>query len=122
MELEIRDKKTVAELQKDFSREFPFLKMEFYAAVHKNASAKLQVLAEQKQISECSTLHREGSISIGKEQTVKQVEQDMWDRFGLSVQIFRKSGNIWIQTTLSNSWSLERQNNEALEINKDYKT
>ncbi|MFZ9982087.1 MAG: hypothetical protein ACO3FI_08660 [Cyclobacteriaceae bacterium] len=32
---------------------------------------------------------------------------------GLLVKIFRKSGNVWIETSLTDDWTLERQNEEG---------
>jgi hypothetical protein len=33
----------------------------------------------------------------------------------LSVQVFRKSGKNWLETTASDQWSLEKQNAKGLE-------
>jgi hypothetical protein len=40
----------------------------------------------------------------------------LWQEFGLCVQVFRKSGNHWIETSLTNSWTLEQQNREGFEL------
>jgi hypothetical protein len=43
------------------------------------------------------------------------VENAFEEMYGLSVQVFRKSGNTWLQTTTSDSWTLNEQNQKALE-------
>ena len=39
MEILINDSKTISEVQRDFSKEFPFLKLEFFDAVPKENKA-----------------------------------------------------------------------------------
>jgi hypothetical protein len=56
-----------------------------------------------------------GHLNIHKEMKVAELETAFEKIFGLSVQVFRKSEGIWIQTTASDSWTLNRQNSEAIE-------
>jgi hypothetical protein len=44
-----------------------------------------------------------------------QLERLFEQEFGLHVQVFRKSGNIWLMTTVSDSLTLEEQNFKGLE-------
>jgi len=39
----------------------------------------------------------------------------MEDQFGLHVQIFRKSGDLWLQTSKTDEWTIEHQNARGLE-------
>ncbi|MBK6949217.1 MAG: hypothetical protein IPH16_15200 [Haliscomenobacter sp.] len=45
--------------------------------------------------------------------TVREFEQAFYDTYGLNVQVFRRSGNIWIQTTATDSWTLAEQNRKG---------
>jgi hypothetical protein len=38
------------------------------------------------------------------------------DQFGLFVQVFRRSGNLWLETTVTDSWSLQKQNEQGKEL------
>jgi hypothetical protein len=44
---------------------------------------------------------------------VSELEQLLGNRYGLGVQVFRKAGNSWVETILTDSWTLEEQNNEG---------
>ncbi|MBA3900883.1 MAG: hypothetical protein H0X62_11855, partial [Bacteroidetes bacterium] len=46
---------------------------------------------------------------------VKELEQKFQNLFGVSVQVYRQSGSVWIQTTITDSWTLTEQNNRAYE-------
>ncbi|MNF16790.1 hypothetical protein D3C80_2199700 [compost metagenome] len=47
------------------------------------------------------------------------VEKDFWEKLGLSAQIFRKSGNLWIETSLTDDWTLARQNDEGFQLSNN---
>ncbi|MDE3144966.1 MAG: hypothetical protein KGL19_12475, partial [Bacteroidota bacterium] len=50
--------------------------------------------------------------------TVSELEQKFNDIYGLSTQVFRKSGNIWLVTTVTDKWTLEEQNRQGEIITK----
>ena len=52
-------------------------------------------------------------IDISKEKTVAALEKDLHDKTGLVAQVFRKSGKVWIETSLTYDWTLGQQNNEG---------
>ena len=115
MELQITDKITISELQKQFSWEFPYLKIEFFDTPHSatNRLSKSHLYPASRILGGCRKIHKDGIISFTPNDTVEKLEQIFWEEFGLSVQIFRKSGNLWIETSLSNSWTLKLQNEEG---------
>jgi hypothetical protein len=41
--------------------------------------------------------------------------------YGLSVQVFRKSGNVWLETSATDNWTLRQQNNEGAELSTQMK-
>ena len=45
-----------------------------------------------------------------------ELEKIFKDQFGLAVQVFRKSGNLWLETTMTDNWTLQQQNNHGKEI------
>lgn len=118
MNIEIKDSRLLNEIQKEFNKEFPYLKIEFFESPHKRKEAlpKSKMYPSNRQIGSCRRTHDEGPINIEGHDTVAKFEQAMWDNFGLSVQVFRRSGNLWIETSLTDSWTLERQNKEGLEL------
>lgn len=123
MEIQINDSRTILDVQKEFSREFPFLKIEFFETPHseKAPSPKSKMYAHERTLAQCRKIHEEGALHISPENSVAQIEKELWEKFGLSAQIFRKSGKLWIETSLTDSWTLERQNREGFEMSEKHR-
>ena len=58
-------------------------------------------------------IKNDGTIEVKPEMNVSTFEKLFEDRFGLYVQVFRKSGSIWLETSATDSWTLEQQNEEG---------
>jgi hypothetical protein len=58
------------------------------------------------------------SVNINRERTVAEVEKNCRELFGLPVHIFRKSSNVWVATSFTAHWTLEKQNREGEQISK----
>lgn len=115
MKITINDNRKIFAIQEAFTNAFPFLKLEFFAKPHKpgGASSKKFIKHPSKTIGECRTIHNSGTITITANTTVGELEQHFADVYGLGVQVFRKSGKIWLETTVTDNWTLERQNKEG---------
>ena len=50
--------------------------------------------------------------------TVETLESMFEDEFGLHVQVFRKSGETWLQTSVTDHWTLEKHMKIAQEMDK----
>ncbi len=118
MEIEINNDRILSEIQKEFNTEFPYLKIEFFDTPHlrKEALPKSKMYPVSRKVAVCRKTSVSGILEIDKSDTVFKVEEEFWSHFGLSVQVFRKSGNLWIETSLTDSWTLDRQNKEGMEI------
>ncbi|MDB5285032.1 MAG: hypothetical protein JWO06_4107 [Bacteroidota bacterium] len=114
MKLTINDKMTIMELQQQFCAGFQYLKLEFFDVPPTfNGLPKSHMYGNHRLLASCRKLHNEGTIEITPDLTVDKLERTLWEKFGLSTEVFRKSGNLWIETTLSDSWTLKRQNDEG---------
>lgn len=111
----ITDNKTIEEIQAEFSTHFSFLKIEFYEAEHTTGEGTPETLRVhvEKTIGEARTKHVEGKLSIHGNQKVSTLEKAFHDDYGLNVQVFRRSGNLWLQTTATDDWTLSEQNETA---------
>ena len=120
MKLQIKNNKTLSELQKEFQKEFPYLKLEFFKKSHgtDEASAKKDILDSNLTIGEISK--KEGTLSIESTQKVGEIEQQFRKNFSLFVQIFRKSGNVWLETSKTDDWTIEEQIVAAKESEQHY--
>ena len=68
--------------------------------------------------TELGRLHKKlaaGSIMLKDSIIVSELEELFKDHFGLSVQVFLKSRS-WIQTTVTDDWTLRDQNTEGQEL------
>ena len=45
--------------------------------------------------------------------SVNELEQQFKSRFGLNIQVFRKHCKTWIETTVTDNWTLVKQNEEG---------
>ena len=108
----ITDDKKIADIQREFNAKFPNLKLEFYSEHHETheGSSQNQLLDSKKTIGEIRNIHKTGDISVNGHLKVSTLEQMMYEKYGLNVQVWRKSGSIWLQTTSTDDWTLTEQN------------
>lgn len=108
------DKKLI-DIQKEFGEKFPSLKIEFYPGRHAagEGSPADQTLNPELTIGAVRTVHKEGDLRISGDMEVRQLEQKFYEDYGLNVQVFRKSGHLWMQTSATDHWSLEKQNRKG---------
>ncbi|MDO8998653.1 MAG: hypothetical protein Q7W45_02730 [Bacteroidota bacterium] len=107
----------VSEIKKTFSDRFPYLKIEFFKNKHKNleGSLKKDLITTDFEIK---ATQKDNSIVFSETMLVSELEQQFAEKLKLSAQIFRKSGRTWLETTYTDSWSLEKQNEEGLALSK----
>lgn len=58
----------------------------------------------------------EGDLSVFDSMTVGQLEKSFLEKFGMLVQVSRKSGSVWLETTMTDSWTLKQQNDHGREL------
>jgi hypothetical protein len=120
MKIEVKANKTIQEFKNEFHSFFPFLKVEFFSSSHRNneASHVSDMLPFTLKFEKVQSFKKEGFLSFNENTTVAHLEQFLWNEFGLSIQVFRKSGTVWIETSLTDSWTLFKQNSEAEDMSK----
>lgn len=114
-EIKITDDKTIEQVQSEFTEHFPLLKIEFYQTKHATGEGTPEALRVdvKRTIGDARTKNNDGTLSIHGNQKVSTLEQAFHDVFGLNVQVFRKSGTLWLQTTTTDEWTLSEQNETA---------
>ena len=113
--MQITDSKKLKDIQKEFNEKFPYLKLEFYKGEHESGipfPARKQ-LDPEKTIGKVRKVHVEGDLSIDGHLKVCTLEDRFWDQYGLNVQVFRLSGNLWLQTSTTDQWTLAEQNRKG---------
>jgi hypothetical protein len=119
----IADYKTIKAIQKEFHEKFPGLKIEFYAGHHKEGegSPETEKIDPNALLKDLRTIESATDFTIDPDSSVAEFEQQFYRQFGLNVQVFRKSGNLWMQTTSTDQWSLSRQNRKGNSSEQHYK-
>lgn len=121
MKIKINSRKSIAEIQDEFNTVFPYLKLEFFSKPHLSGSGspKKYMVPNTKTVGEFKSFHEpQNEILIIPSMTVKMLEESFNTLYGLSVQVFRKSGKIWLETTITDNWTLEEQNTQGEELSK----
>lgn len=123
LKIQIDDRRRLVEIQKDFNTLFPFLKLEFFKVPHKvgQGSSKSLLQDANKFVRDCRSSFPGGYLEIKETMTVSQLEELIFSKHGLAAQVFRKSGNVWLETSATDNWTLLQQNNEGAELSTQIK-
>ena len=84
----------------------------------KGAEKKNMIIPDHKTVGECRRIHKSSSIAITPRMKVSQLENIFIEQYGLSVQVFRKSGRVWLETTMTDDWTLAEQNRQGEELSR----
>lgn len=116
MQIKINNNRTIADIQKDFISVFPYLKIQFFKNSHRafEGSPRKEILPVTTTLKEVD--HENGVMIISEDITVNELEEFFKKHFNLNVQVFRKSGNSWLETTLTDNWTLKKQNQEGMDL------
>jgi len=112
---------TVYEIQAEFNRHFKFLKLKFFyiSEDHNNLFPKINGEVEaHKKLDELSLEDHSGLINISEHESVIAFENKFEKSFGIKVQVFRKSGNLWLAAVTTGSWTLHDQNKKGEEMER----
>jgi len=120
MELIIDNKLSIAEVKDQFSQAFPYLKLEFFYKRHlpKRPSNFKFLAKDEIKLSDFEIEGNSTQLVITPKMTVNELEQGFGEQYGLGVQVFRKSGQIWLETIYTDEWTLAEQNAEGESISK----
>ncbi|MDZ4844359.1 MAG: hypothetical protein SH857_02295 [Chitinophagales bacterium] len=117
MKIIVNGGKLVETLQQEFHAEFPFLKIEFFQS---KTSDKTKIVGNKAFGFFGNNGHSE-LIDIVPTMTVAELEKNFRMHYGLTTQIFRKSGKAWLETTLTDNWTLQEQNELGKELSNPSK-
>jgi hypothetical protein len=119
MTLSINSSTTIAEVQAAFSREFPFLKIEFFTRPHdvgESSWSKYMVFNKQERFGKLVPFKgNDVPFELNGSMTVADFEQSFQKHLGLGIQVFRKSMGSWLITSSTDNWTLAAQNAQGHE-------
>lgn len=121
MTIQLLKNRVIGDVQQDFNELYPFLRIDFYRQVAgRLGSSVRQKLNKSVRLSAAGRL-QEGDLEVEDSTTVGQLEKNFRERFGLNVQVSRKSGPIWLETTITDKWTLKQQNEHGRELSTPVK-
>jgi hypothetical protein len=112
MVIEITDEIKLHEIADLFTKYYPFLKLEFFDQGYQmlNSSNDKKMLIKTLAVGEVRTIHHPTLIELHFWNKTGTVELTFLHKAGLSVQIYRRYGEKWIQTSGTDELTLEEQN------------
>lgn len=112
MEIYISEEAVIGDIQKRFREFYPYLQLVFYRNPHKKGecSPKEEMISSETPVDKIRMIHNFGWIDVSRYRLAAAVEHDFSHQFGLSVQILRKSDDLWLETTSTDNWTLEELN------------
>ncbi|MBL7828870.1 MAG: hypothetical protein JNJ57_19705 [Saprospiraceae bacterium] len=113
MKLHISSDRTIGQIQDEFAAEYPNLKLVFFSKAHKaykGSPAKYLISDRETTIGSMlqgKEVHAE--LFVEPEMPVWQLERLFELEYHLHIQVFRRSGNTWLETSVTDDLSLEDQ-------------
>lgn len=122
MKLYIEKETQVDDIKRVFTACYPFLKLEFYKKQisSNNYPLKKEVISSKAPPISLGKVAGKKMIDIDDERTVAELENE-FESLGLIAEVYRKSGNVWVNTSLTNDWTLAQQNLEGEEISRHFR-
>jgi hypothetical protein len=120
MRLRIDPSKRISSIKEEFNAAFPFLRLEFFNQKHKaNAlSSKKDMITTDARLNEIKHIKHNHCLEVTEDMPVQVFEQLFQKEFGIATQVFRKSGKTWLETSVTDDWTLKRQNEEGMELSR----
>jgi hypothetical protein len=115
MTLHMNESSTIKDIQTDFSTEYPFLKMDFLKIIRDRLgwiTGTEKMLPGEKMLPYYRNTVKM-KLSIDGDKTVNGLISDIEESLNMKVRVLRRSGNVWIETSLTMDWTLEQQNSEG---------
>ena len=118
MTLVITPHTMIAELQRIFLGEYPYLNLRFFKLQQQGEglSTIKKFCDPASNLGNEFLLKKKGELVISDSMTVQELENMFFEAFGIHVQVFRRAANLWLEITLTSGWTLRQQNNHGQEI------
>jgi hypothetical protein len=125
-------RQTLSEVQQAFNRKYPYLRVEWVrqtGEIQRTEAFPLRLAGEaggnrgpageggyavEKEAAGQQLL--ESAVGMQDDMKVRDLENALLRELGIRVQVFRKSGNYWMETRMTSHWTLKQQNDHGREI------
>jgi len=118
----------IKEVQNEFSNAYPFLKVDFtrgrgekrvapYAGPANAAgNSQVQPGENEEPVNEIARKLLWDEFGVTDNMKVSELELLLQYEFGLPAQLLRKSGNLWLETRMTQHWTLRQQNDHGQDM------
>jgi hypothetical protein len=111
--MKLTKKSTVQDIFDQFNTQFPYLHLEFYDHDDNVDHTPTHQISHSTLLEDLNPELVESVFAVDPEMTVSDFEKMMEDKYQLNIQVFRKSSDIWLQTSATDHWTLEKQNGKG---------
>lgn len=118
-QIQINNETFLKDIQTSFNAYYPYLKIEFLEPKKYPLEPRLKNDHYSMQVKDLSLLQNPIAIDVSNGRTIEDIIRDFKKNTGTTINVSRKSGNIWNVITLTGSWTLESQNNAGLFISSE---
>lgn len=108
--------KMIHDVQQAFSGAYPFLKLEFCRPGMEGPSPVATKRLPATVTLKDAGLKKDGWVDIQNNMTVSELEKLLYYEFGLNGQVSRQSGKLWLETNMTDKWTLQKQNEHGREL------
>jgi hypothetical protein len=122
MTIQISPNDHISDLQNAFTATYPHLKLQFFSKAHgesKGSFAKFLIHDRNTLLGDLNPVLRASSISIAPDTITWALEKNFEEAFNLHVQVFRQSGSIWLETSVSDHLTLAEQEAKGAKSTRD---
>lgn len=120
MEIQFTPETTLSELQDNFSRLFPNLKLGFFVDFNNDGQYSQDELIKNlhSKLGSVNPKIEAGALSVSPNTKIKDFETDAVRQLGVDVQVFRMSGKLWLVTKQTDHKSLFEQQEMSIQMNQ----
>ncbi|MBK9257175.1 MAG: hypothetical protein IPM42_16990 [Saprospiraceae bacterium] len=113
--MKINHQTTIQDLFNYFTGVFPYLKVEVYKKAHQlhKGSPIADQLPHHLKLIDINPDLKTEELNIEADMKVSEFENMMAEKLNVNIQVFRKSNEIWLQTSVTDDWTLEKQNGKG---------
>ena len=100
-------------IEKEFTQIYSYLKIEFPKTAFEPRDP-----GNEPSEGEALRAHHllQDNVGVADGMTVRELEAVLLTLVAMPVQVFRKSGNSWIETKMTRDWTLKQQNDRGREL------
>ena len=116
----VDDKNTIFMVQEKFNRLFPYLKIEFLTIANTPRNHITNKFSNETKgpLHRFRTAYNKEQLVITPDMSVAILEEKFREIYHLKAQILRKSGKTWLETTVTDVWTLNEQNLQGEALSK----